>query len=118
MFELHEEICDSHVREQTLMLRVIRVGYFWPIMKKDCLHHVKKYDQCQRQGDWHQAPPEILHSINIPWSFHTWGIDISDPFPLAAWQMKFLIVAVEYFTKWIEIKLIASIITIKVKKCI
>ncbi|KAL0409673.1 UNVERIFIED_CONTAM: hypothetical protein Sradi_1901700 [Sesamum radiatum] len=31
-----------------------------------------------------------------------WGIDIVGPFPLAAGQRKFLLVAVDYFTKWVE----------------
>jgi len=29
------------------------------------------------------------------------------PFPLALRQMKYLIVAIEYFTKWIEAELVA-----------
>ena len=41
--------------------------------------------------------------------FHTWGIDILGPFPLAVRQMKYLVVAIEYFTKWIEAEPVAQI---------
>ncbi|RDX81508.1 hypothetical protein CR513_37809, partial [Mucuna pruriens] len=37
-----------------------------------------------------------------PWSFHTWGVDILGPFLLAMGQVKFFIVAFDYFTKWVE----------------
>ncbi|KAL0386639.1 UNVERIFIED_CONTAM: hypothetical protein Slati_4588900 [Sesamum latifolium] len=37
------------------------------------------------------------------------GIDIVGPFPLAAGQRKFLLVAVDYFTKWVEAEPLARI---------
>ncbi|GJU21693.1 reverse transcriptase domain-containing protein [Tanacetum coccineum] len=37
------------------------------------------------------------------------GIDIAGPFPVAAGGLKFLIVAIDYFTKWIEAKAVATI---------
>jgi len=118
MAELHEGICGSHIGGRALLLRVLRAGYFWPTMRTDCMEHVKRCDQCQRQGDYHRAPPEILHSIHPPWPFHTWGIDILGPFPIAARQLKYLVVAVEYLTKWIEAEPVANITASKVEKFI
>ena len=118
MSELHEGICGSHIGGRALILRILRAGYFWPTMRKDCIEHVKHCDPCQRQGDIHRAPPEILHSIHPPWPFHTWGIDIVGPFPLAKRQLKYLIVAVEYLTKWIEAEPMATIAASKVEKFI
>ena len=83
MSELHEGICGSHIGGRALLLRILRAGYFWPTMRKDCIEHVKHCDPCQRQSNVHRAPPEILHSIHAPWPFHTWGINILGPFPLA-----------------------------------
>jgi len=34
MFELDEGICGSHIEGRALMLRTLRVGYFWPSIKK------------------------------------------------------------------------------------
>ncbi|GJW98226.1 reverse transcriptase domain-containing protein [Tanacetum coccineum] len=45
-----------------------------------------------------------------------WGIDISGPFPEAQGKVKFLFVASDYFTKWIEAKLVATITGNQVKK--
>ena len=63
-----------------------------------------------------QGAPEELRSIHSPWPFHTWGIDILGPFPLAIRQMKFLIVAIEYFTKWVEAEPVAQITAHKVQQ--
>nr|GFB15273.1 reverse transcriptase domain-containing protein [Tanacetum cinerariifolium] len=45
----------------------------------------------------------------LSWPFYKWGIDITGPFPVAAGGLKFLIVAIDYFTKWIEAKAVATI---------
>ena len=58
---------------------------------------------------------KIRPAIYSPWPFHTWGIDILGPFPLAIRQMKYLIVAIEYFTKWIEAEPVAQITAHKVQ---
>ena len=51
----------------------------------------------------------LQRSIYSSWPFHTWGIDSLGPFPLAIRQMKYLIVAIEYFTKWIEAEPVAQV---------
>nr|GEY14586.1 reverse transcriptase domain-containing protein [Tanacetum cinerariifolium] len=48
--------------------------------------------------------------------FYKWGIDISGPFLEVQRKVKFLIVAIDYFTKWIEAKPIATITRNQVKK--
>ncbi|GJX55048.1 reverse transcriptase domain-containing protein [Tanacetum coccineum] len=56
-----------------------------------------------------RQPQQELTPITSPWPFHKWGIDIAGPFPVAAGGLKFLIVAIDYFTKWIEAKAVATI---------
>ena len=40
--------------------------------------------------------------IPLSWPFATWGIDILGPFPKAQGGYRFLIVAIDTFTKWVE----------------
>ncbi|KAL0458768.1 UNVERIFIED_CONTAM: hypothetical protein Slati_0504000 [Sesamum latifolium] len=47
-----------------------------------------------------------------------WGMDIVGPFPLAAGQRKFLLVAIDYFTKWVEAEPLARITEGEVMKFI
>ncbi|GKD17610.1 reverse transcriptase domain-containing protein [Tanacetum coccineum] len=37
-----------------------------------------------------------------PWPFYQWGMDILGPLPQASRRIKYVIVAINYFTKWIE----------------
>nr|GEY12118.1 reverse transcriptase domain-containing protein [Tanacetum cinerariifolium] len=50
-----------------------------------------------------------LTLITAPWPFYKWGIDIASPFLEGPGKVKFLIVAMDYFTKWIEAKDVATI---------
>ena len=40
--------------------------------------------------------------MTAPWPLAQWGLDIMGPFPIAMRQLKFLIVGIDYFTKWVE----------------
>ncbi|GKB06657.1 reverse transcriptase domain-containing protein, partial [Tanacetum coccineum] len=61
-------------------------------------------------------PQQKLTPITSPWSFYKWGIDIAGPFLEGPGKVKFLIVAIDYFTKWIEAKPVATITGNQVKK--
>ena len=53
-----------------------------------------------------------------PWPFAKWGLDILGPFPLGTKQMKFLVVGIDYFTKWVEAEPLAKITPKNVKNFI
>nr|GEW28385.1 reverse transcriptase domain-containing protein [Tanacetum cinerariifolium] len=55
------------------------------------------------------TPGGPLTPITAPWPFYKWGIDIAGPFSEGPSKVKFLIVAMDYFTKWIEAKAVATI---------
>nr|GEW35228.1 reverse transcriptase domain-containing protein [Tanacetum cinerariifolium] len=56
-----------------------------------------------------KEPTTKLTPITSPWPFYKWGIDIAGPFPKGPSKVKFLIIAIDYFTKWIEAKPMATI---------
>ncbi|GJU83180.1 reverse transcriptase domain-containing protein [Tanacetum coccineum] len=57
-----------------------------------------------------------MTSIMAPWPFYQWGMDILGPLPQASRKLKFVIVAIDYFTKWIEANPLARITGKDVKK--
>ncbi|RDY08046.1 Gypsy retrotransposon integrase-like protein 1, partial [Mucuna pruriens] len=111
-------IKEVHEGGRALAGKIARAGYYWPTLKADCMDYVKKCDTCQRFADSHQVPAEQMHTVTSPWPFHKWGIDILGPFPLVPGQFKFLMVAVDYFTKWIEVEPMATITVERVKRFI
>ena len=107
--ELHEGICGNHSGERSLAHRAHSQGYYWPTMKKDAAAYVKKYDKCQKYAPIPHMPSATLKSISGPWPFAQWGMDIVGPLPAAPAQKKFLFVATDYFSKWVEAEAYASI---------
>ena len=54
-------------------------------------------------------PTGGLNLISSPWPFVQWVLDIVGPFPQATRNRRFVLVAVDYFTKWAEAEELASI---------
>ena len=70
---------------------------------------VKKCEKCQRFENVQRLPAERMTTITSLWPFVQWGIDIVGPLPLGKSQVKFLLVAIDYFTKWVEAEALATI---------
>ena len=71
--------------------------------------HVKAYDKCQRFGNLIRQPTKELTPIMAPWPFIQWRLDIMGPFPTMIRQLKFLVVGIDYLTKWVEAEALATI---------
>ena len=107
--EIHGGICGNHASPRSLVSKAIRTGYFWPTMQGDVFELVKKCEKCQRFGNVQRLPAERMTTITSPWPFAQWGIDIVGPPPLGKGQVNFLLVAIDYFTKWVEAEALATI---------
>ncbi|KAL0410829.1 UNVERIFIED_CONTAM: hypothetical protein Slati_3672600 [Sesamum latifolium] len=116
--EIHSGCCGAHVGTRILANKALRAGYFWPTMKQDAIRLVSKCERCQKHSSLIHQPAEPLTTMLSPCPFRQWGIDIVGPFPLAAGQRKFLLVAVDYFTKWVEAEPLARITEGEVMKFI
>lgn len=75
---------------------------YWPSMRKDVFKYVQSCIACQ-QFKYKNAPtaaPMQIHIVTQPW--HTIGIDIMGPFPPTFRRKRYLLVIVDYFTRWVE----------------
>nr|GEU43739.1 reverse transcriptase domain-containing protein [Tanacetum cinerariifolium] len=88
MREIHEGSCSMHAGPRSVVAKAIRLGYFWSTMHKDARDMIRKCSDCQ----------------------------IHRPFSEGSKKVKFLIVTMDYFTKWIEVKTVATITGGQVKK--
>ena len=58
---------------------------------------------------------EYLTPMMALWPFAQWSLDILGHFLIGTRQMKFLVVGIDYFIKWVEAEPLASIIQQNVK---
>ena len=113
--EVHEGICGNHIGARTLAGKVLRQGYYWPTMLKDATDLVRRCRICQEHAKISRLLAEPLTSVTSPWPFQQWGLDILGPLPIGKGQCKFIIVAVDYFTKWAEAEPLATITEQKIR---
>jgi len=72
-------------------------------MLEDCFAYYKGCQGCQKFGNVQRAPVSAMNPIIKPWLFREWGIDlIGHIYPPSSKNHKFILVATDYFTKWVE----------------
>ena len=116
MRELHEGICGLYTRGRSLDTKAVRVGYYWPTLKAEALDFIRRYRRCQEFADVPHTPPNNLHSLSSHWPLAMWGMDILGPLPKVLGAVKYLLVAIDYFTKWIEARPLREIMANEVEK--
>lgn len=100
--DYHSGACGGHLSGLATAQHILRVVYFWPSLFKHCLESVKHCHPCQihtQKMRTHLAP---LFLVVIVSPFTKWGIDFTTCNPPSATNHKYIIVAVDYFTKWAE----------------
>ncbi|WJZ89041.1 hypothetical protein VitviT2T_008292 [Vitis vinifera] len=102
--EVHAEVCrPPHMGGHMLARKIMRTDYFWLTMEIDCCQFVQICPECQIHGDLIYVPPSKLHALTSPWPFSVWGIDIIGKIsPKSSSGHEFILVAIHYFTKWVE----------------
>ena len=76
---------------------------------------VKKCEKCQRFSNVQRLLDERLTTIASLWPFSQWGIDIVGLLPQGKGQVKFILVAIDYFTKWVKVEALATIIEARIQ---
>jgi hypothetical protein len=98
----HDHPTAGHGGQQRTLFR-LSSRVHWDSMRKDVYNYILACSECQK-FKYNNAPtssPMQQHIVNEPW--HTMGIDIMGPFPVTARQKRFLLVVVDYFTRWVEL---------------
>ena len=115
--EVYEGICSTHASGHMMARKIQRAGYFWMTLEKDCVDYVRKCHKCQIYGDKMNAPPTPLFNLLSPWPFAMWGIDEIGPInPKTGNGHRFILMAINYFTKWVEAGSFAHVTQKVVKK--
>ncbi|XP_042444109.1 uncharacterized protein LOC122029235 [Zingiber officinale] len=107
--EIHLGCCGSHVGGRTLSRRVLLAGYFWPTLQRDAQMLVNTCLSCQKYQNLMHRPTTLLKTSIVSCPFDQWGMDIVGPFPMAPSQKRFFLIAVDYFSKWVEVEALARI---------
>nr|GEV49975.1 reverse transcriptase domain-containing protein [Tanacetum cinerariifolium] len=99
----HEGPIGGHHGANFTAKKVFDVGFFWPTIYRDAHNLVKPCDICQRQdkiSQRNEMPQNVIQVFEI---FDVRGTDFMGPFPSSRGNV-YILVAVDYFSKWVEAK--------------
>ncbi|GJR33288.1 reverse transcriptase domain-containing protein [Tanacetum coccineum] len=99
----HEGPTGGHHSANLTARKVFDAGFFWPTIYRDAHSMIKSCDTCQRQGKISQRDEMPQNAIQVCKIFDVWGIDFMGPFP-SSHGNKYILVAVDYLSKWVEAK--------------
>ncbi|GJU78516.1 reverse transcriptase domain-containing protein [Tanacetum coccineum] len=99
----HSGPTGGHYGANYTAKKVFDSGFYWPTIYRDAHDLVTRCDTCQRQGKISQRDEMPQNSIQVCKIFDVWGIDFMGPFPSSRGN-KYILVAVDYLSKWVEAK--------------
>ncbi|GJR53911.1 reverse transcriptase domain-containing protein [Tanacetum coccineum] len=99
----HSGPTGGHYGANYTARKIFDSGFYWPTIYKDAHDFVTHCDICQRQGKITQRDEMPQNSIQVCEIFDIWGIDFMGPFPSSRGN-KYILVAVDYLSKWVEAK--------------
>ena len=108
LHEIHAGTCGNHAASRTLVGKAYRAGFFWPTAVSDAEELVRHCESCQFFAKQIHVPAHELQTIPASWPFSCWGLDMIGPFKPAPGGYKWVYVAIDKFSKWIEYKPLTS----------
>ncbi|GJZ60622.1 reverse transcriptase domain-containing protein [Tanacetum coccineum] len=87
-----------------MVVRIMKQGYCWPSMHQDVAKVLQNCKKCKEQSAIWKVAESSAMTTGSGWPFSHWGINILGPLPTALKGFKFLAIAIEHSTKWVEAK--------------
>ncbi|GJQ89951.1 reverse transcriptase domain-containing protein [Tanacetum coccineum] len=99
----HSGPTKGHYGANYTAIKVFDSGFYWSTIYRDAHDLVTRCDTCHRQGKISQRDEMPQNSIQVCEIIDVWGIDFMGPFPSSRGN-KYILVAVDYLSKWVEAK--------------
>jgi hypothetical protein len=107
--DIHAWICGHHAAPRTLVSNAFHQGFYWPTAVADASKIVRTCEGCQFYARKSNLPAHVLQTIPITWPFAVWGLDIAGPLRKAPGGFTHLLVAIDKFSKWVEVRPITNL---------
>jgi hypothetical protein len=109
--EIHLGACGHHAAPRALVGNAFRQGFYWPTAVADATRIVRSCRGCQFYARQTHLPVQALQTIPITWPFAVWGLDLAGPLQKAPGGFTHLLVTIDKFSKWIEVRPLTSIMS-------
>jgi ribonuclease HI/transposase InsO family protein len=107
--DIHACVCGHHAAPRTLVGNAFRQGFYWHTAVADASEIVRTCEGCQFYARKSNLPVHVLQTVPITWPFTVWGLDIVGPLRKVPGGYTHLFVAIDKFSKWVEVRLITNL---------
>jgi hypothetical protein len=107
--DIHAGVCGHHAVPRTLVGNVFHQGFYWPTAVADASEIVRTCEGCHFYARKSNLPAHVLQTIPVTWPFAVWGMDIVGPLRKAPGGKTHLLVAIDKFSKWVEVRPIMNL---------
>jgi hypothetical protein len=107
--DIHADVCGHHAALRALIGNTFRQGFYWPTAAADASEIVRTYEGCQFYARKTNLPAHALQMISDTWPFAVWGLDIVRSLQKASGGYTHLLVAIDKFSKWVEVRPITNV---------
>ncbi|GJV58727.1 reverse transcriptase domain-containing protein [Tanacetum coccineum] len=98
-----------HDGPRQVVAKAMNLEYYWPSMHRDATELIRACNDCHAHASIPRLPKTDMISVTSAWPFMKWGMDIMGPLSEGPVRVKYLIMAIDYFTKWMEVRPLATI---------
>jgi hypothetical protein len=103
--DIHAGVCGHHAAPRTLVGNAFRQGFYLPTAVADASEIVRTCEGCQ----FYTRKSNLPAHIPVTWPFAVWGLDIVGPLRKAPGGYTHLLVAIDKFSKWVEVRPITNL---------
>jgi ribonuclease HI len=107
--DIHAGVCGHHAAPRTLVGNAFRQGFYRPTAVADASEIVRTCEGCQFYSRKSNLPAHVLQTIPVTWPFAVWGLDIVGLLRKASGGYTHLLVAIDKFSKWVEVRPITNL---------
>eukprot|EP00253_Pinus_taeda_P027974 PITA_27974 len=104
----HDGPCGGHFVAKRTAFKILQAGYYWPTLHEDVRSYISQCDRCQRMGKPTPRDEMPLQPQVTLEPFEKWGMDFVGPINPPSRQRSYIIVCIDYLTKWVETKAIKA----------
>lgn len=101
--EIHGGECGNHSASRTIVGKAFRSGFYWPSALDDAEEIVRRCKGCQFFAHHAHTPAQKIKFIPPPWPFACWCLDMIGKLPKTPGGFEYCLVAIDKFSKWIEV---------------
>ncbi len=99
MSMFHDDLTQAHQNADAMYYHISK-RYVWQSMRKDIKEYAKICFQCQQRGSMKQNNQK--RTISPTDIFERWGVDIVRPLLITREENRYIVVAMDYFSRWPE----------------